>query len=128
MSRILHESTTNFQGPNFSSHKPHIPHQGSLATTSIEKKPLVHLQKIPSKNLYNDLNSPEGTGITNTTAARPEGSLLHIITISTIFHISTSHEFITFKKQKKIYFKFKCQNYLTIQATDNEKTIFRRKF
>jgi hypothetical protein len=74
MSRFVHDSTTHFQGPNFSSHKPYSPHQRSLATTSIQKKFLIQQQKIPSKKLMNDLNSPEGAGLTNPDAVRPAGS------------------------------------------------------
>jgi hypothetical protein len=54
VSQLVHDLTTENQEVIFSSHKPYIPTQGSLATTSMQTNPLVTHQKIMTsfKNFF----------------------------------------------------------------------------
>jgi hypothetical protein len=69
MSRFVHDSTTDFQGRSFSSHKPYILDPGGSATTDAQKLgPLTHIYKFNEIFiLFNDSAfSPVWSGLINT--------------------------------------------------------------
>jgi hypothetical protein len=103
MSRNFNDSTTCFQGRDFSSNKPHILDPDGSATTPIQKLAVPEqLLQVPHFNfLFNDsIISPVGSGLQNTEAApaRPQGWLEEEILIS----------------NEKTKFDPKCENFTVI--------------